>query len=106
MRRRPSEIAGISPTEFAVYRFVIAYKSDHDGNSPTARDIAAGIGLSYHSAVPTWLRKLERAGLLWLKRSGDSNRIAEIYVVGGKWLPPEQNGATAPNNQEDSRDTI
>lgn len=102
-RRRPSEIAGISPTEFAVYQFIIAYKGDHDGNSPTLREIAAGIGLASVSDLPTRLRRLEQVGLIWLTGSGPGQRIC---ITGGKWLPPEQNGENAPNNQEGSRDTI
>lgn len=82
-----------------VYEFVVAYKQAHDGNSPTVRQIAAGIDRSYHSAVPAWLVELERAGLVQLKRGGKSRRITAICVTGGKWLPP-QNGAIAPNNQE------
>lgn len=96
-RRRPSEIAGISPTEFAVYQFIIAYKGECDGNSPTLREIAAGIGLASASDLPARLRRLEQVGLVWLTGNGPSQRIC---VTGGKWLPPEQNGETTPNNQE------
>lgn len=86
-----------------VYEFVVAYKRAHDGNSPTVRQIAAGIDRSYHSAVPAWLSDLERVGLVQLKRGGKSHRITAICVTGGRWLPP-QSGATAPNNQEGSHD--
>lgn len=100
-RRRSSEIAGISPTEFAVYQFIIAYKGECDGNSPTLREIAAGIGLASVSDLPARLRRLEQVGLVWLTGNGPSQRIC---VTGGKWLPP-QTGANSPNNQEGDRDT-
>ena len=69
-----------------VYSYIVRYKIDHDGNSPTIREICAACGITSTSAVNYTLEKMERAKLIRLPKA--FKRARSIEVVGGKWLPP------------------
>lgn len=90
-----SPIAGVSRTAYAVYRWVVEFKTSHDGVSPTLREISAGIGLVSSSDIAHRLQELERAGLIKLLGKHSGRRI---LISGGQWLPPN-NDAIAPNKQ-------
>jgi hypothetical protein len=71
-------------TRERVFEFVVAYKKEHDGNSPSLREIADAChivvsGAYYH------LSRLELEHRVRL--SGPRSRTIEI--VGATWLPPE-----------------
>lgn len=70
-----------------VFGYIVSHKIDHDGNSPTIREICAACGISSTSAVDYNLQKLERAKLIRLTII--AHRARGIEVVGGKWLPPK-----------------
>ena len=65
-----------------VLRFIVDFKREHDGNSPTLREIGAGCGISSTSVVVHLLKRLEKIGKIEI--SGD-NEARSIVVVGGKW---------------------
>lgn len=69
-----------------VYAYIVSYKMDHDGNSPTIREICTACGFSSTSVAYYNLHKLERAKLIRFRKA---YRARQIDVVGGKWLPPE-----------------
>lgn len=69
-----------------VYAYIVSYKMDHDGNSPTIREISAACGFSSTSVADYNLHKLERAKLIRFRKAF---RARQIDVVGGKWLPPD-----------------
>ena len=69
-----------------VYRFILAYKLSHDGNSPTVREIVEGTAYNSTSAVKNALHHLHREGLIVIPRETLSRRIE---VVGAAWLDPE-----------------
>lgn len=91
---RYSPIAGISPTAYAVYRYVLKFKAENDGVSPTLVEISAGIGLASFTDISRRLRELETAGLV---RTIGKHSGKRILITGGKWLPPQNIGETAPN---------
>lgn len=65
----------------AIYRYVIAYKQQHDGLSPFLQEIADACLLGV-STVKYHLMQLEIDNRIhWHSRRG-------IEVVGGRWLPP------------------
>jgi len=66
--------------------FIVAYKQDHDGNSPTYREMMAATGLSSTSMVAYHLEKLEQDGLIERPQSVGNSRVIE--VAGGRWDPP------------------
>lgn len=65
-----------------VYRFVVQYKKQNDGNSPTIREIMDGCGITSTSQVRYYLIKLAERGLIRLPEKGSA---AKIEVVGGYW---------------------
>lgn len=72
-------------TTEAVFRCVVAFKRDHGGDSPTAREIAALLDIPSTSTVAYHLGKLERAGRI-VREPGVARRIA---VTGAKWVMGE-----------------
>ena len=71
--------------EDRVYAFIVGYKAEHDGISPSYREIAEGCNLSGVSSVLCALNRLADAGRI--ERVDGSNR--SIAVVGGHWSLPE-----------------
>lgn len=67
----------------SVFGFIVAYKRDHDGNSPSVREIMAAC--DYHSTgtMHYTLRRLAQIGVIEL--SGVRGTTRQIAVVGGAW---------------------
>lgn len=69
-----------------LFDFIVAYKVEHDGNSPTYREMMAATGLTSTSMVAWHLEKLEAEGLIERPQQVGNSRVIE--VVGGEWNPP------------------
>ena len=54
----------LSPTDHAIYQYIVNYQEQYSGISPTFREIANGVGLSSISVVGYHLSKLETNGLI------------------------------------------
>jgi len=67
-------------TAHAILSYIIAYKRQHDGLSPTYRDIMRGVGISSTSVVAGHIRRLQAAGRLCLGPRGRG-----FVVPGGRW---------------------
>lgn len=67
-----------------VYRFIVDYKAQHDGNSPTIRQIQRACGVNSTSVVVSLLNNLELQGLIRRPRNG-TDKSRNIEVVGGAW---------------------
>lgn len=66
-----------------VFAFIIQWKLEHDGNSPTLREIMEGCNIGSTSTATYHRDKLVRARMIRLigkKRDG-----RRIEVIGGKW---------------------
>ena len=92
-RRHLSALAEESTDEL-IFQFLIAYKRDNDGNTPSTREIAAGCSVSlsttqYHL---TQLQLKQRIRIV-------SQRPRQIEIVGGIWCFPED-----PRGSQNSRD--
>ncbi len=61
-----------------IFAYICQYKAEHDGNSPTLREIMDGCQVSSTSVVVYILDRLENAGRL--TRNG-----GKIEITGGKW---------------------
>jgi hypothetical protein len=48
----------------AMYQFIVDYKSSHDGNSPTYREIQDGLGVNSLNTVHMYIHGMIDAGLL------------------------------------------
>lgn len=70
----------------ALYAYICDYKREHDGNSPTLRQMMAALGISSSSMASGALDDLEAAGRIV---RGEHGQAAHISVVGARWVPPE-----------------
>jgi len=85
MRERDRDILG----------FIFDYKRDHDGNSPTIREIVAGTDYNSFAGVERSLERLEERGNI--KRYGKGRRI---MVAGGIWdIPSHAEGFVGENGE-------
>lgn len=80
----PKKTVDTPDTREETYRFIIAYKCQHDGNSPNYRTIMENTRLSSFGHVSYILAKLQAEGRI---RLGDG-ASRSIEVVGGKYIPP------------------
>ncbi len=87
----------LHPTAEAVYRFIVRFKRQYAGESPTRREIGAGVGISTPSIVSHHLDMLERAGRIWRPKRGKARMIA---IPGSHWEFDELVGqqAAAPDD--------
>lgn len=67
-----------------IYQFIVHYKTQHDGNSPTIRQIQRACGVNSTSVVVSLLSNLELQGLIRRPRNG-TDKSRNIEVVGGAW---------------------
>jgi SOS-response transcriptional repressor LexA len=75
-----------APTE-RIYKYIVTYKRDHDGNSPTIREIMEECEISSTSMVVFYLNKLVGKGLIRRPEPLMGSRFTtKIEVVGGKWI--------------------
>lgn len=69
-----------------VLDFIVQYKKQYDGVSPTMREIMKGCNLFSMSTVSYHLERLEKNGRI--KRIGGPGASRNITVIGGNWQPP------------------
>lgn len=69
-----------------VFDFIILYKEEYDGISPTLREIAWNTSLTSTSFVKYHLDKLKELGLITVT----PKQARGIEVVGGKWTYQEE----------------
>lgn len=74
-----------TPHKQKVYDFIVAFKQDHDGVSPSVLEIGGACGITSTSTTRFVLNGLERLGLIECEYAGKSRMIK---VVGGRWIPP------------------
>ena len=79
-----SDSRTLHPTTAAVYRFIIGYKEEHAGDSPSRREIAEKLDVAL-SIVHYHMVMLERAGLVTLPAGRDARRLG---IPGAVWTPP------------------
>jgi SOS-response transcriptional repressor LexA len=65
-----------------LYNFLVKFKSTHDGNSPTIREIMEENSLKSTSHTSKLLRRLQAQNLINLDDRG------RIYISKATWLPP------------------
>ncbi len=68
----------------SIYRWIVAYKIAHNGNSPLLAEIKDACDISSKSVVWLALRQLEQMGLIQIHARTARN----LEIVGGRWVPP------------------
>jgi SOS-response transcriptional repressor LexA len=88
-------------TREKVYRYIRQYKQEHDGVAPSVREIAQHIGGKSTSVVHYHLEMLQAQGKIQLLKQGTGARGGSrcIAVIGGQWMPPEDDHATGKTGQ-------
>lgn len=71
-----------SPNTGRIYQAIVAYASEHGGNTPTFKELCQICDISSTSTVAHHVRALIERGKLELVDR-------KLIVVGGKWTPPE-----------------
>lgn len=77
-----SSLQQLHPTAESMYRFIIRYKRMHAGDSPSRREIMAGVGLPSLSMVQHHLVALEAAGRVTRPGRGNARMIG---IPGARW---------------------
>lgn len=72
----------LSPRQTEVLRFIIAYKKNHDGNSPTYDEISLGVGINSKGSTYSIVKVIVQKG--WL--SFDKRRRI-ILCPSGEYKP-------------------
>lgn len=67
-----------------IYDFAMEFKINHNGNSPTIREIGDAVGVSSTSMVSRYLDRMVSRGLI--ERGG---KFRMIIIPGSRWLPPQ-----------------
>jgi SOS-response transcriptional repressor LexA len=67
-----------------ILNYIIDYKLENNGNSPSTREIQVGCGISSKSVVAYHLKKLVDEGFI----SIEGNTARMIAVKGGEWKAP------------------
>jgi hypothetical protein len=89
--REPLKVKSFDPDRQTpaqrVYVFIVEFKRQHDGNSPTIREIMTACKVSSSSMVFFYLNQLAAFGLIQRPEPQVGTRqAANIEVVGGKWI--------------------
>lgn len=87
----------LTPIHFRVYDFIVNYKIDHDGISPTVAEITQGCRLSSTSAVSHYLNSLVLFGMIKCDYGKGKSRM--IAVLGARWIPPSGSMYASPVSQ-------
>lgn len=77
-----SSSQSLHPTAERMYRYIIRYKRMSGGDSPTRRELAAGVGLPSVSMVQHHLDALERAGRIERPKRGKARMLV---IPGAYW---------------------
>ena len=83
----------LTPRSRNVYDFIVAFKQDNDGVSPSVSEIGAACDINSTSVTRYHLDCLVRLGMIECEYAGKSRMIK---VVGGRWIPPK---GPAPHNR-------
>lgn len=67
-----------------VYGWIVQYKIEHNGNSPSLRDIMRGCHITSNSVAFSVLQRLEKKGRIRLAHRCGVSR--SIEVPGGRWV--------------------
>jgi SOS-response transcriptional repressor LexA len=70
----------------AVYRFIIEFKRQSGGDSPSLRQICEATGVKSTSNVVAHLYDLELEG--HIKRHYRADRMSGIEITGARWVAP------------------
>lgn len=86
----------LSDRHRAVFDFIVRYKKENDGNSPSITEIGAKFKINSKSHVMYILSRLHNYGLIRL----ESKAHRSIQVIGGKWIYEGNNQLSSTNSSK------
>lgn len=81
---RPTIISTRKILRDKAFKFIVRYKKNNDGNSPTMREIAKACDTTTSNIKSVVDQLVERKRI-----SIEPNQPRTIEVVGSRWIPPE-----------------
>jgi len=87
----------MNPSAARVLDYIVNYKAEHDGLSPTYENIAEHLGIVSKAYVSYLVAKLVKVDAVRLLRNG--NRVNGIMVVGGQWSYQDSPSAVAAGDR-------
>ena len=73
-----------------ILAYVIAYKTETQGRSPTVRQIGRATDISSTYIVVRYLEQLAARGCIeWVR---DGGKVLDIRIPGAKWVAPDEVG--------------
>lgn len=87
----------VSERDWTLYRAIVSFKLDNDGNAPQLRELVGLAHMSSTSVVTHHLLRLTRAGLIEMA----PGRAGRIRVRGGRWTPPPAVGTYLPQEGDE-----
>lgn len=83
----------LTPAQQLIFDYIVAFKTEHDGTSPSVREILDGVGyISSTSTINHHLEKLREKG--WIKVEKVKGQYRHLQIVGGSWSYHPQSGLT------------
>ena len=82
----------LTPRSRKVFEFIVAFKQDNDGLSPSVSEIGAACDINSTSVTRYHLDCLVRLGMIECEYGGKSRMIK---VVGGRWIAPAKSAGHA-----------
>lgn len=80
---------GTQKTRYAIYDFIVWYKKEYDGNSPSVREIAEAVEINTTSTISMHIENLIEEGLLYRHPHAEPKTARVLCVTGGSWKLPE-----------------
>ncbi len=66
-----------------IYQYIVQHKREHDGNSPSIREIMGACEIPSPSVAKYYLDIMETRNMI--RRGDDKGKSRRIEVIGGAW---------------------
>ncbi len=94
----------LTPVHFSVYNFIVAFKQNHDGVSPTVQEIQEACQIPSTSQVRPVLNSLVLLGMIEVNYSRGKSRM--ISIPGARWVPPLNSDFSSPLKQAEHVESV
>lgn len=86
---KPHPPRPLTDRQRAMLAFIIRYKAETQGHSPTIREMQRAAGITSTSLVNYNLERLARRGCIEIVREGAGSAL-DIRIPGARWIAPDE----------------